>query len=420
MIRLTPSRRWIAASAVAFAFAAAACGDKAADKAGEHGETVAAEYERGPHRGRMLRDGDFALEITIFEEGPEPLFRLYPYLKDRPLDPRQVQATIALTRLGPKVDRFTFTATDDYLASPGVVSEPHSFDVAVAATQNGKRSTWAYPSYEGRTVISADAARAGGVTTQRAGSAVLGESLPLSGRVEITPEGQSDVFARYPGRVMAMNVELGQRVSRGQVLARVESSESLQTYSVTAPISGVIMAKNVNAGAITGAGDEPMLVIGDPSRLHAEFTLYPRDAERVRTGQRVEVTSLAGDHRFNGVIETILPGSDPMSQTLIAHVDLAYQGGVWRPGLGVQGTVQVGEGEAPLAVQTRALQPFRDFTVVYAKVGDTYEVRMLELGRRTDEWTEVLGGLEPGTEYVVDGAFLIRADIEKSGASHDH
>ena len=33
---------------------------------------------------------------------------------------------------------------------------------------------------------------------------------------------------------------------------------------------------------------------------------------------------------------------------------------------------------------------------------------------------EVLGGLEPGTEYVTDGAYLIRADIEKSGASHDH
>ena len=45
---------------------------------------------------------------------------------------------------------------------------------------------------------------------------------------------------------------------------------------------------------------------------------------------------------------------------------------------------------------------------------------MLELGARTPEWTEVLGGLEPGTEYVTDGAYLIRADIEKSGASHDH
>jgi cobalt-zinc-cadmium efflux system membrane fusion protein len=218
---------------------------------------------------------------------------------------------------------------------------------------------------------------------------------------------------------MTRSVQLGDRVRRGQVLARVESSESLQTYSVTAPISGMITAKNANPGAITGNG-EPMLTIGDPTRLHAEFFLYPRDAERVRVGQRVEVTSLAGDHRALGVIEAVLPSSDPMSQTLVAHVALPYQGGVWRPGLGVSGTVQVGQGEVPLAVQTKAIQPFRDFQVVYARVGNTYEVRMLELGRRTDEWTEVLGGLEPGTEYVVDGAFLIRADIDKSGASHDH
>ena len=419
MIRHTPSRRVIAASLLALAVGVSACGQGGAEKAEGAEAAEAADYERGPHNGRLLRDGDFSLEITIFEEGPEPLYRLYPYLKDKPLDPRQVQASIALTRLGPKVDRFAFTPAEDYLTSPTVVAEPHSFDVSVAATHAGKRSTWTYPSYEGRTVITADAARAGGVTTQRAGGAVLGESLPLSGRVEITPEGQSEVHARYPGRVVAMNVQLGQRVSRGQVLARVESSDSLQTYSVTAPISGMITAKNVNPGAITGNG-EPMLTIGDPTRLHAEFFLYPRDAERVRVGQRVEITSLAGEHRALGVIEAVLPSSDPMSQTLVAHVALPYQGGVWRPGLGVQGTVQVGQGEVALAVQTKAIQPFRDFQVVYAKVGNTYEVRMLELGRRTPEWTEVLGGLEPGTEYVVDGAFLIRADIDKSGASHDN
>jgi cobalt-zinc-cadmium efflux system membrane fusion protein len=417
MNRHAPTRRIIAVMMLGLTVGVSACGQGTADKAGE--EVAAGDYERGPHRGRMLRDGDFALEVTIYEEGPEPLYRLYAYLKDKPVDPRQVQASIALTRLGGRVDRFAFTPFEDYLASPTVVAEPHSFDVSVAATHAGKRHAWAFPSYEGRTIITPDAARAGGVTTERAGSAYLGESLPLTGRIEITPEGQSEVHARYPGRVMAMSVQLGDRVRRGQVVARVESSESLQTYSITAPISGVIMAKNTNVGSITGGGD-PMLVIGDPSQVHAEFFLYPRDAERVRVGQRVEVVSLAGDHRINAVIEAILPTADLTNQTLIAHVHLPSQSGAWRPGLGVRGTVQVATSEVPLAVQTKAIQPFRDFQVVYAKVGNTYEVRMLELGRRTPEWTEVLGGLEAGTEYVVDGAFLIRADIDKSGASHDH
>ena len=415
----TPSRRAVGAAMTALALTLAACGSGGAEKTQGEGEEVAVDYERGPHDGRLLRDGDFSLEVTLHEEGPEPLFRLYPYLNDRPLDPRQVQATMALTRLGPKVDRFVFTPENDYLASPGAVSEPHSFDVAVNASRAGGRSAWTYRSYEGRTIISAEAARAGGVTTQRAGPAVLGEALPLSGRVEIKPEGLAEVHARYPGRVVSMTVELGSRVSRGQVVARVESSESLQTYSVTAPISGIITVKNVNPGQITGNG-EPMLEIGDPTQLHAEFYLYPRDAERVRVGQRVEVRSLTGDSRVNATIEAILPTADLLSQTLVAHVHLPSGSGSWRPGLGIEGSVQVGTGEVPLAVHTRALQPFRDFTVVYARVGDTYEVRMLDLGRRTDDWTEVLGGLETGTEYVVDGAFLIRADIDKSGASHDH
>ena len=74
----------------------------------------------------------------------------------------------------------------------------------------------------------------------------------------------------------------------------------------------------------------------------------------------------------------------------------------------------------PLAVKRVGLQGFRDFTVVYAKIGDEYEVRMLELGRQDADAVEVLGGLDPGTRYVTANSYLVKADIEKSGASHDH
>jgi membrane fusion protein, heavy metal efflux system len=199
----------------------------------------------------------------------------------------------------------------------------------------------------------------------------------------------------------------------------VESSHSLQAYSIPAPISGVIVEKTANVGGV--AGDQPLFVVADPTKLHAEFFVYPRDAERIRVGQPVEVRSLSGDARLPSRIEAILPTADLASQTLMAHVPLPPGAQAsFRPGMGVEGSFSVGAQQAPLAVRTKALQRFRDFTVVFAKVGNTYEVRMLELGRRTPDWTEVLGGLDPGTEYVVDGAFLIRADIEKSGASHDH
>jgi cobalt-zinc-cadmium efflux system membrane fusion protein len=88
--------------------------------------------------------------------------------------------------------------------------------------------------------------------------------------------------------------------------------------------------------------------------------------------------------------------------------------------MAMRGRLIVNEQSVPLAVRTEAIQPFRDFQVVYARYGNAYEVRMLELGRKGAEFTEVLAGIEPGTPYVTASSFLVRADIEKSGASHDH
>jgi cobalt-zinc-cadmium efflux system membrane fusion protein len=378
-----------------------------------------AEFERGPHRGRMLRDGAFAVEITIFEDGVEPEFRVYSYRKDKPVRPELVQLTVELTRLGGKVDRFTFRSQEDFLRGAGVVREPHSFDVKVQAVEGGRTHRWAYASYEGRTTIIAEAAKAGGVKTEIAGPTTIAELIDMSGRVEVTPEGKADVRAWYPGRIMALSGALGQAVRKGQMMARVESSYSLQVYSIPAPISGIIVEKNANVGDV--AGDQALFVIADPTKLHAEFFVYPRDAERVQVGQQVEVRTPSGQARVTAQVEAILPSADIASQTVVAHVHLPQGASEYfRPGMAVEGAFAVASTQAPLAVRTRALQRFRDFTVVYAKVGDTYEVRMLELGKRTPEWTEVLGGLEPGTEYVTDGAFLIRADVGKSGASHDH
>ena len=406
-----------AASVIALALLTG-CGDSGTENK-ESQATAAGEYERGPHRGRMLRDGDFALEVTIFEDGVDPEFRVYAYRNDKPVKPSDVKLTIELGRLGGKVDRFSFAPQEDFLRGSGVVTEPHSFDVRVAASEGGRNHKWAYQSYEGRTVIAPEAAKAGGVTVEAAGPATVSDLIDMGGRIEITPEGKADVRARLPGLIVSLNGKLGQQVRRGQVLARVESSHSLQIYTVPAPISGTIVEKNVNVGDTTG--DRALFVIADPTKLHAEFFVYPRDAERVRVGQPVSLKSLSGEARFQAEVEAVLPTADVASQTMLAHVHLPpFASREFRPGMGVEGSFAVSQANVPLAVRTKAIQRFRDFEVVFAKVGNTYEVRMLEIGRRTPEWTEVLGGLAPGEVYVVDGAFLIRADVEKSGASHDH
>lgn len=411
-------RALIRAALLAFPLILSGCGESPpAGTAEDH--AAAPEYERGPHRGRMLRDGPFAIEVTIFEDGVDPQFRAYAFADGKPVAPQSVRLSIALTRLGGKVDRFAFVPRADYLQGQGVVHEPHSFDVRVSAGHGGRQHGWSYASYEGRTTIAPEAARAGGVASERAGPAEIGERVDMSGRIEITPEGKADVRAWYPGRILQMRGELGQVVRKGQTLLRVESSHSLQSYAIPAPIGGTIVEKNANIGDVTG--DRALFVIADPTRLHAEFFVYPRDAERVRVGQTVDLRSLSGVARLTAKVEAILPTADLASQTLLAHVHLPPDAARdFRPGMGVEGSFAVASARVPLAVRTKAIQRFRDFQVVYAKVGNSYEVRMIEIGRQTPEWTEVRGGLDPGTEYVTDGAFLIRADIEKSGASHDH
>ena len=127
-----------------------------------------------------------------------------------------------------------------------------------------------------------------------------------------------------------------------------------------------------------------------------------------------------GSEPVRGVIDYIAPHGESGSQATIARVVLDNADGRWTPGQFVEGRVTIGTTPVELVVPLSALQRFRDFDVVFAQVGDTYEVRMLELGRRDASYVEVLDGLAPGTVFVSENSYLIKADIEKSGASHDH
>lgn len=396
------------------------CSPSAPDASGGagHGEIATEDYERGPHRGRMLRQGEFALELTIFEDGVDPEFRLYPYLNGQPVDPSRVTASIELARLGGQVDRFAFAPQDDFLRGDGIVTEPHSFDVAVTASMPGMNGRWQYESHEGRTTITAEQAEAGGIAVSVTGPATLDETVEVYGEIELMPEGRAELRGWLPGRVVALNASIGDRVEAGQTLARITATDSLQTYSVTSPISGVVVERGATLNGPTGS--EPLFVVADPSQLHAELFIYPGDLGSVATGQPVHVTSFDGGRSVESEIEFLSPMVDPASQRAIAHVEIPNEDGEWRPGERIRARIEVGQFDVPLAVSTDALQRFRDFTVVYARVDDTYEVRMLELGRQTPEWTEVLGGIDPGVTYVSENAFLITADVMKSGASHDH
>lgn len=390
------------------------------DSSAAHGEAgQAADFERGPHRGRMLRDGDFALEITIFEEGVPPEFHVYPFAAGKPLQPSDVKLDIELGRLGNRVDKISFASEEDYLRGDQVVIEPHSFDVRVRAERNGKTSEWSYQSYEGRTQISEKAAEAAGIKVAKTGSATLKDTIELTGVISMNEERNAKVGGRFPGFVKSVNKSVGEAVRAGDVLATIDRNLTLQDYTVVSPIDGVVVTRSATIGSATTT-EAVLFEIADLSTVWAELHAFGIDRERMKVGQKVIVESADKNARAEGVVSYVTPVAETASQAVVIRAVLDNKESKWFPGSFVRGFVTVGETEVPLAVKNSGLQRFRDFTVVFAKIDDTYEVRMLELGKSDGEWTEVLGGIERDQDYVADNSFLVKADIEKSGASHDH
>ena len=417
MNRLTNVFVLVSALAIAVAGCTRVDDAQQAQGADGHGGAAEAEPVKGPHRGRMLTDGDFALELAIFETGVPPEFRVWVTDSGAPVRAGDVSLQVTLTRLGDIKDEIGFAAQEDFLRGDMVIYEPHSFVVSIEATYQGQTHRWAYDNFEGRTRIAADVAEASGMSVEDAGPAIIREGVTVYGRVVSDPENVSHVSARFDGVIRAVRASIGEVVEKGQTLAVIEANDSLNNYTITAPISGTVIDRHANPGETTDG--RSLFTIVDTSSVWAELAVFPSDRSRVKVGVPVTVRTAIGDISIDGEIALLSPVAGA-NQSVTARVRLDNTEGLLAAGMYLTGEIEVAQYDVPLAVKRSGLQAFRDFTVVYALIGDEYEVRMLDLGRQDATWVEVLGGLEVGTTYVTTNSYVVKADIEKSGASHDH
>lgn len=385
----------------------------------EHGDDHGAdEVIKGPHGGRLLAADGYSVEVTIFERGVPPEFRVFVYVAGKLVKPGDAKLSIELARFGGRVDRIEFAPKDDYLLGNAEVEEPHSFDVKVRGEYAGKAHDWNYASYEGRTTIVAEMAKGANVTIATAEPGKLRERLTLHGAIKVDPAHQRRVTARYTGVIQSVSKKVGDSVQAGDTLAIIESNESLQSYAVKAPIAGAITVREANVGETAGA--DTLFEIANFATVRAELGVFPSDFAKLKKGQSVTIRSADGKLKGEGKLTYLATAGQAGNQSLVAQVQLDNKKGEWTPGLFVNADVVVGEASVAIAVPVSALQKFRDWDVVFLNEGETYQAQPLELGRSDGETTEVLSGLSQGDRYVATNSYLIKADIEKSGASHDH
>jgi cobalt-zinc-cadmium efflux system membrane fusion protein len=260
---------------------------------------------------------------------------------------------------------------------------------------------------------------AAGVKLAEAGPGIVRETLTLTGRIMLQPSARAEVRAPYPGLVKSVERNIGDMVARGDVLARVESAESLQSYAVTAPIAGTVLERATNVGDVTDGN--ALFLIGDLTRLQAELNVVTHDIDRIKAGQTVSILGLDGEARYEGKIASVLPITDAHSLTLIARAPIAIEAaGALSPGMAIRGEVVVGETRAAVVAPAHAVQSLEGETVIFVREGGALEARPVTLGRSGAETVEVTAGLEAGDILVAENAFLVKAEIGKRSAEHGH
>lgn len=186
----------------------------------------ALEYPRGPQGARLLSDDGLQVEMTIYETGVPPHFRVYPYdAALRPIPPGEVDLVVDLHRLGGRVDRIRFMPEADYLRGAAVVEEPHSFDVTVRATRAGTPHTWTYAQIEGKVQLGPDQVTSAGIVIATAGPRTMRTTISLPGEVTADATRVARVVPRLQGVVTGAYKKAGDRVRRGELMAVVNSRE---------------------------------------------------------------------------------------------------------------------------------------------------------------------------------------------------
>lgn len=272
---------------------------------------------------------------------------------------------------------------------------------------------------EGHIEVSGERAKKAGIKMGTAGSEVITDSVALFGRTEPDPQQVSHVRARFPGLIHSVGPALGEQVSAGQTVAVIEGNDSLQRYSVEAPITGTVVERHANAGEY--AGDNELLTIANYSRLWVSLNVFPQDAARIKPGQAVRVR--AGEREADSRIAFLNPGTGSRPNVM-ARLPLDNHNGRWTPGLLVEAEVIVSHEQVPLAVDNRAIQRVEGQTVVFRQEDDGFEVVPVSVMRSDAMHSEVSTtggeGLRVGDRYAVQNSYLLKAELEKSGASHSH
>lgn len=273
---------------------------------------------------------------------------------------------------------------------------------------------------EGRVTLAPEAIELAKIRTAPAGPADISVSIETPGEVRLNDEHVLHVRPRFGGLVRKLPHRLGDLVRPGDTLAVVQSNESLTDFAVTAAQAGTVIARDATTGE-TVTPETVLATVADFSSVWVDFAIYPQNAARVHRGQSAIVESASGDHRKQtGTISYVGPLLEQDTRVSYGRIVLPNRDGFWRPGLFVTVRVQLEQSKVPVAVPDEAIVRTKTGPAVFRAEGTSFELTPVVVGRSDGLMSEITSGLAAGTPVVVENAFLLKAELGKSEAHHDH
>jgi cobalt-zinc-cadmium efflux system membrane fusion protein len=260
---------------------------------------------------------------------------------------------------------------------------------------------------------------AAGIELLKAGPGVLRDSLLLNGILQPNQEALVQVTPRFSGVVREIRKRVGDQVDKGELLAKIESNQSLTVYEMRAPIAGTIIDRQISLGEYASE-QKPSFTVADISTVWVDLSVFRRDLPRVKVGDTVVIDIGDGGPSIEVKLSYISPVGNADTQSALARATVPNDQARLKPGLFVTARLILSAKQAPVVVRNSAIQTIDNRNVVFVRNGSKFEARDVELGSRDAEQVEILFGVADGETYAGKNSFVVKAEIGKGTAAHEH
>ncbi|MGK2742447.1 efflux RND transporter periplasmic adaptor subunit [Tepidicaulis sp. LMO-SS28] len=253
------------------------------------------------------------------------------------------------------------------------------------------------------------------------------ESARLLAQVKLLPERRAVITPRFPGKVIKIDVRLGDEIEKNAPLATLQPLNiGSAPVTLRSPISGVLSRQDVVTGAVVQPGGL-MMEVSDRSYVLAKGVTYESELlGQVRNGQKAILTidSLPGQH-FLGEVQRIDPAIDEEQKTVSVFAVFENEGELLIPHMRGELEIFHGEGRMMLAVPAEAILGTLGQYFLFVRDGDYFERRDVTLGISRGGYREIISGVFPGEEVVVQGNYQLQYVTAPEGgtsldAAEDH